>query len=338
MGKSRGRAALVVAGVLGALAAGVGIGAGVYATLAPPTTTTVVQEVSADGQLENAAATPTGDLSVGSIYQRTHQGVVDITVSSTNPAPGSGQLRLRQPGSDQGSRAEGSGWEYDSKGDIVTNEHVVSGATSITVTLWNGSTYKAHLVRPTTRPTSPSSGSPRRRRCSRRSRSVTPTTCRSAIRSSRSVARSASPQTVTSGIVSALHRSIDSPNDFTISNSIQTDAPINHGNSGGPLLNASADVIGVNSQIQSESGGSDGVGFAIPVEHRPLGRRADRRREDDRARLLRRSGRGLALSARRRARPDRPRYRRGEGGAQGRRRRHEARREDDRRASPISPR
>ena len=70
--------------------------------------------------------------------------------------------------------------------------------------------------------------------------------------------------TVTSGIVSALHRSIDSPNNFTIANSIQTDAPINHGNSGGPLLNASGQVIGVNAQIQSDSGGSDGVGFAIP--------------------------------------------------------------------------
>jgi putative serine protease PepD len=72
------------------------------------------------------------------------------------------------------------------------------------------------------------------------------------------------PQSVTSGIVSALHRTIDSPNDFTIPDSIQTDAPINHGNSGGPLLDAAGQVIGVNSQIQSQSGGSDGVGFAIP--------------------------------------------------------------------------
>ena len=70
--------------------------------------------------------------------------------------------------------------------------------------------------------------------------------------------------TVTSGIVSALHRSISAPNNFTIANSIQTDAPINHGNSGGPLLNGSAQVIGVNAQIQSDSGGNDGVGFAIP--------------------------------------------------------------------------
>ena len=55
-----------------------------------------------------------------------------------------------------------------------------------------------------------------------------------------------------------------SPNNFTISNSIQTDAAINHGNSGGPLLNAAGQVVGVNTQIKSESGGSDGIGFAIP--------------------------------------------------------------------------
>jgi putative serine protease PepD len=55
-----------------------------------------------------------------------------------------------------------------------------------------------------------------------------------------------------------------SPNNFSIDDSIQTDAAINHGNSGGPLLNAEAQVIGVNAQIESDSGGNDGVGFAIP--------------------------------------------------------------------------
>ncbi len=70
--------------------------------------------------------------------------------------------------------------------------------------------------------------------------------------------------TVTSGIVSALHRQMTAPNNFTITDSIQTDAAINHGNSGGPLLDQQGRVIGVNAQIESESGGSDGVGFAIP--------------------------------------------------------------------------
>jgi putative serine protease PepD len=246
MRSSRRAVALTLAGVLGALAAGIGIGAGVYASLAPAGTTTVVQDVNATGQNENAAATPSGDLSVGSIYERTHQGVVDVTVSGR-------QLH-----------AEGSGWEYDSKGDIVTNEHVVAGASSITVTLWNGNTYKAHLV------AADDSTDLAVIRISAPSSVLTPLMLANSddVEVGDPVVAIGSPfglpQTVTSGIVSALHRSIDSPNDFTISNSIQTDAPINHGNSGGPLLNASADVIGVNSQIQSESGGSDGVGFAIP--------------------------------------------------------------------------
>jgi putative serine protease PepD len=243
----------MVAAVLGALAAGVGIGAGIYAALAPTRTTTVVQDVNASGEIENAAATPVGALSVGGIYQHAHQGVVDITVDSTGSA-GTGQ-----------SRAEGSGWEYDSKGDIVTNEHVVSGASSIRVMLWNGTSYKARLVE------ADNSTDLAVVRISAPSSVLTPLTLGNSdeVAVGDPVVAIGSPfglpQTVTSGIVSALHRSIDSPNNFTISNSIQTDAPINHGNSGGPLLNASADVIGVNSQIQSESGGSDGVGFAIPA-------------------------------------------------------------------------
>ena len=70
--------------------------------------------------------------------------------------------------------------------------------------------------------------------------------------------------TMTKGIVSALDRTIESTNGYSIPGTIQTDAAINHGNSGGPLLNMGGQVIGVNSQIESESGGNTGVGFAIP--------------------------------------------------------------------------
>ena len=74
------------------------------------------------------------------------------------------------------------------------------------------------------------------------------------------------PETMTAGIVSAVDRTITAPNTYCLSGAIQTDAPINHGNSGGPLLNASGQVIGVNAQIESDSGGNDGVGFAIPSD------------------------------------------------------------------------
>jgi putative serine protease PepD len=74
------------------------------------------------------------------------------------------------------------------------------------------------------------------------------------------------PETMTSGIISAVDRTITAPNNYSISGALQTDAAINHGNSGGPLLNLSGQVIGVNAQIESDSGGNDGVGFAIPSD------------------------------------------------------------------------
>ncbi len=70
---------------------------------------------------------------------------------------------------------------------------------------------------------------------------------------------------ITSGIVSAVGRSLQAPNGMTISNGIQTDAAINPGNSGGPLIDSNGKVIGVNEQIASESGGNQGLGFAVPI-------------------------------------------------------------------------
>ena len=70
---------------------------------------------------------------------------------------------------------------------------------------------------------------------------------------------------VTSGIVSAVHRNLQSPNGSVIPNGIQTDAAINSGNSGGPLFDSSGNVIGINEQIASESGGNQGLGFAVPI-------------------------------------------------------------------------
>ncbi len=69
---------------------------------------------------------------------------------------------------------------------------------------------------------------------------------------------------LTTGVISAVGREIQSPNGFTIENAVQTDAALNHGNSGGPVLDTQGRVVGVASQIRTDSGGSDGVGYAVP--------------------------------------------------------------------------
>jgi putative serine protease PepD len=247
------RAALTAAGAFAIGAVGVGAGAGLYAAVGPSSTTTVVSNPVDNSQPVSAS----GGLSVNAVYQRTYQGVVDITVTTSGSSLGLGQFG----GS---SQAEGSGFLYDKNGDIVTNQHVVSGATAIKVQFWNGQTFVGKVLG------SDSSTDLAVVHVKAPSSLIHPLTLgdSSNIQVGDPVIAIGSPfglpQTVTSGIVSALHRTMDAPNNFTITDSIQTDAPINHGNSGGPLIDASADVIGVNSQIQSENGGSNGVGFAIP--------------------------------------------------------------------------
>ena len=85
-------------------------------------------------------------------------------------------------------------------------------------------------------------------------------------------------QSLSIGVISAIDRNIESLTRFQIGDAIQTDAAINPGNSGGPLLDAHGRVLGINAQIKSQSGGGEGVGFAIPVDAvRPLAARAARR-------------------------------------------------------------
>src|SRR5581483_1292787 len=235
------------------LAAGAAIGAGVYAAVRPggSTTTTVIQ----DSAQQIAAQS---GLTVSEVYQRAYRGVVDITVGSSSPSSFG-------RGGRQGQGGEGSGFVYDNRGDIVTNDHVVSGANSIRVRFSNGSQYKANVVG-----TDPSTDLAVVR-VSAPASLLHPLTLGDSnnIQVGAGVVAIGSPfgyaDSVTSGIVSALHRQMTSPDGFTIDDAIQTDAAINHGNSGGPLLDAQAHVIGVNAQIESNSGGSDGVGFAIPA-------------------------------------------------------------------------
>jgi len=244
----------LIASLLVAACLGAGGGAAVYAAFATGgDTKTVVRQVTVNSGETVASTAP---LSVNAIYQRSYKGVVSIVFSSTQ----SGQF----PFGSQQRKAQGSGFVYDANGNIVTNQHVVDGAQSISVKFWNGKTYKATLVG-----TDPSTDlavihvdAP--------SSQLHPLTVADSTKVAVGDGAVAigSPfglaETVTSGIVSALHRETTSPNGFAIKDSIQTDAAINHGNSGGPLLNTAGHVIGVTSQIESDSGGNDGVGFAIP--------------------------------------------------------------------------
>jgi len=246
--KPRTRTPLLLAALIAALGLGTGAGATAFALFSDGSATVVRQVTVSDS--EPAAASD--GLSVGTVYERSNTAVVEITATT-------GDSQLGGTGSSQGS-----GFVYDENGHIVTNQHVVEGATTISVRFWDGSTRPARLVG-----TDPSTDL-----------AVIKVTARasflepirlgdsSTVEIGDGVVAIGSPfgleGTVTSGIVSALHRQMRAPNNFTITDSIQTDAAINHGNSGGPLLNDRALVIGVNAQIESESGGSDGVGFAIP--------------------------------------------------------------------------
>jgi putative serine protease PepD len=242
----------ILAALAGAIAVGAGGGVAIYAA-ATSNTRTVVRQVTVDNA---SPASSTSSLSIGQIYKRSYKGVVEITVTSTqNSSPF---------GNSQTQTAQGSGFVYDSDGHIITNQHVVDGASSISVKFWNGATYRATVVG------TDASTDLAVIKVSAPSSLLVPLTLGDSDRLAvgDGVVAIGSPfgleETVTSGIVSALHREMTSPNRFTIPDSIQTDAAINHGNSGGPLLDLSGHVIGVNAQIESDSGGNDGVGFAIP--------------------------------------------------------------------------
>ncbi|HEY7795833.1 MAG TPA: trypsin-like peptidase domain-containing protein [Gaiellaceae bacterium] len=212
---------------------------------------TVVREVTvASGQ--SAASSGT---TVGSVYKRTAQSVVEITVNGQSDSTpfGGGQ-----------QQAQGSGFVFDAQGHIVTNQHVVDGAQSVSVTFSNGKRYDAAVVG------TDSSTDLAVLKVDAPASLLKPLALAdsSRVEVGDAVIAIGSPfgldQTVTTGIVSALHREITAPNNFAIDDAIQTDAAINHGNSGGPLLDLDGKVVGVTSQIESESGGNDGIGFAVP--------------------------------------------------------------------------
>jgi S1-C subfamily serine protease len=242
---------LVAAALLGGAAA-VGIGAAV----SDGGTTTVVREV----QGSSAAPTSFEDgqgKSIGDIYEQEGRGVVQVlstSVVSDDPFFGA-----------QESRSSGSGFVIDKAGRIVTNYHVVQDAETVQVSFSGEDNVDARVIG-----VDPSTDIAVLQIDAQARALVTlPLGDSDTARVGDAVVAIGNPfgleRSVTAGIVSALQREITAPNGFAIDEVIQTDAAINHGNSGGPLLNADGQVIGVNAQIESETGGNVGIGFAIPI-------------------------------------------------------------------------
>ena len=160
----------------------------------------------------------------------------------------------------------GSGFIWDAEGDIVTNFHVIANSSNVRVTLDDQSTYPARIVgvAPDKDVAVLRVSAPREKL-----KPILVGTSRD-LQVGQRVFAIGNPfgldRTLTTGIVSALGRSIQSMTNRKIQNVIQTDAAINPGNSGGPLLDSAGRLIGVNTQIASPSGGSAGIGFAIPVD------------------------------------------------------------------------
>jgi S1-C subfamily serine protease len=242
---------VLAAAVAGALA---GAGIGVVLDNGEAASTTTFELPPA------ASAARTSGLTPVEIYRADAPGVVVITDTQTRQVPGT----PFSPSGRQSVNALGSGFVIDKRGDILTNDHVVHGATGISVGFDSGVSAPATLVG-----TDPSSDLAV-------IRVTTPASAlhplafgnASALQVGQPVYAIGNPfgldRTMTAGIVSATGRDIESPNGRTIPNAIQTDAAINHGNSGGPLLDGSGGVIGVNAQIEGGTVDANvGVGFAI---------------------------------------------------------------------------
>jgi S1-C subfamily serine protease len=168
--------------------------------------------------------------------------------------------------SDNGGGRSGTGFIWDGAGHIVTNDHVVEGASSFAVRLASGQVLPAQVVG-----TAPNYDLAVLRVDNTRSLPPPIAIGTSAdLKVGQMVFAIGNPfgldQTLTTGIISALHRRLPTSGGREIANVIQTDAAINPGNSGGPLLDSAGRVIGVNTAILSPSGTSAGIGFAIPID------------------------------------------------------------------------
>jgi S1-C subfamily serine protease len=217
-------------------------------------TTVVENQISRPASMQTA-----GGLTTNDVYRRDAPGVayVRAEVVQRTQSPFGGSQTQR-------GEATGSGFVIDDQGYILTNAHVVEGASKVTVQLGD-TTMGARVVG------SDTSADIAVLKVNTAGAKLHPLALgdTSSVQVGDPVVAIGNPfgldRTVTTGIVSALQREIQAPNGVTIKHVIQTDAAVNPGNSGGPLIDSSGRVIGINSQIASTSGGSNGIAFAVPI-------------------------------------------------------------------------
>ncbi len=248
-----------------AIALVVGAGAGFAAHALTGSKSTAASPLGTrDVARTTPVASSTSTNSLTEIYKADAPGVVTVKVSGRDT---SGSIT---PYGSQKFEAIGTGFEIDSSGNILTAEHVVAGASTIQVTFQNGSTAKATLVG------SDSSTDSAVIHVDVPASQLHPLTLgeSSTVLPGQTVVAIGTPlspqysESMSAGIVSAVNRTITAPNNFSIPGTIQTDAAINHGNSGGPLIDvASNTVIGINDQIPAGTVDANvGIGFAAPID------------------------------------------------------------------------
>ena len=238
----------LISAIIGGLITALFLFAGVYG-LKDESDSVTIKEVAPQ---ESSEATPvfSDGSSVREVYTRDGRGVVSVDVAATSEAGPAG----------------GSGFVVDEAGHIVTNQHVVEGAEDLSVRFADGTRREAEVVGqdPSTDVALIKVDAPEE--------ALRPLTLgdSNSVGVGEPVIAIGNPLnvgiSVTTGIVSGLGRPIKAPNNYTIDDAVQTDAAMNPGNSGGPLLDSRGTVIGVNAQIASESGGFEGVGFAVPID------------------------------------------------------------------------
>jgi len=228
-------------------------------------TSTVVEEAPLAAHDDTSSSGDSG-LTARDIYRRDAPGVVYIKAQVVQRTQSPFDFGLPQ---EQQGTATGSGFVIDKDGTILTNAHVINGASKVTVQFANKQQVDAKVLG-------------KDESTDLALLKVDPTNLKLvplALGTSKTVqvgdpaVAIGNPfgleRTLTTGVISAVHRPIQAPNGFQIDDAIQTDAPINPGNSGGPLIDATGKVIGINSQIETGGSGSNGnigIGFAVPID------------------------------------------------------------------------